>query len=102
MHLVLKSFESDGVQRKSGELVDASEYKFLEKLISIKYLKESVNADSFRCEICSREFINPETLESHYIESHPDEIEIEEEGVEIYEPNIKGKGKCGKADNKGT
>ena len=99
MYLILKPFISDGIQRKSGELVDASEYKLIDKLVNLRYMKEFVNADSFRCEICNREFINSETLESHYIESHYDEIEIEEEGVKENEPIIKGKGKRGKADS---
>jgi len=77
VYLVTRRF-SDGTQRVPGELVEGTGYKLLSKLISLRYLKETdVTAEaSFRCQLCERLFIDQETLDRHYIECHPDEIEI--------------------------
>lgn len=89
MYLVTKRF-NDGIQRLPGELVEGTGYKLLSKLISLRYLKE-INpfADtSFRCQLCSDEriFIDQETLDKHYIDCHPDEIEIVNENDDKEKP----------------
>ena len=115
MYLVTRPFQDDGIQRIQGEIVDGTGYRLLSKLIGLRYLKDvGVLTDeaSFRCQLCDRAFIDQETLDRHYIENHPDEIEItddpgtegdskeiDKEGVKTNEPNNKGKGKSGKADS---
>lgn len=86
VYLVTKPFQDGDTQRVSGEYVEGTGYKLLSKLILLRYLKDVGTVDdkssaetSFRCQLCNRAFINQETLDRHYIECHPDEIEIDDE-----------------------
>lgn len=84
MYLVTKKFEDSGTQRVTGELVEGTGYKLLSKLISLRYLRETdaTAESSFRCQLCERCFVDQETLDKHYIECHPDEVEITDDDDE--------------------
>lgn len=117
MYQVTRKFQENDIQREVGELVSGTGYRYLQRLIELRYLKDvGAEPTSFRCELCEREFISQQALEDHYITTHPDDIEIEDDGkqpeggspegtdqetgkgVKDNEPNNKRKGKSGKAD----
>ena len=111
MYLVTRTFQDNGIQRVSGELVVGTGYRTLTKLIELRYLKDAGDSESFRCQLCERAFISQEALEEHYVTLHPDEVEVTDdtpegdddksnkEGVKNNEPINKGKGKSGKTDS---
>ena len=112
MYLVTRTFQDNGIQRVSGELVVGTGYRTLTKLIELRYLKDAGDSESFRCQLCERAFNSQEALDEHYVTLHPDDVEVTDddktpegtdgddksnkEGVKNDEPNNKGKGKSGK------
>lgn len=82
MYLVTKPFNEGDIKRSTGELVTGKGYKLLNRLISLRYLKEvelkKGEETSFECQLCEtkRCFINEESLENHYLACHADQVEI--------------------------
>lgn len=80
MYQVTKKFDDSVCTRIIGELVDAKEYKLLQKLISNRYLTWlDHKVKPVKCELCERQFVNQQALEAHYLLSHPNDVEITDE-----------------------
>lgn len=88
MYLVTKAFNEGDIKRTSGELVTATGYRLLNKLISLRYLKEvkikKTEETSFKCQLCEieRYFIDEKALEAHYLLCHPEQVEVIEDNNE--------------------
>lgn len=82
MYLVIKPLQDGEIQRSVGELVTGTNYKFLNKLILLRYLKEvklkKSEETSFKCQLCEveRYFVDEKSLEQHYLVCHPDQVEV--------------------------
>lgn len=80
MYKVTKRFDDSGITRINGELVNGTGYKLLDKLVANRYLTWlDYKVKPVKCELCDRQFIDQETLEAHYLLSHPNDVEITDE-----------------------
>jgi len=82
VYQVTRKYQDNDIQREVGELVTGTGYRYLTRLVELRYLKDvGAEPTSFRCELCSRAYSSQETLEEHYVKNHPDEIEIDDDST---------------------
>lgn len=71
MFVVGKSFTAEGIIRRTGEVVKASGWRHVKRLLEQRYLSV-FDGEPVKCAKCGRMFTNDELLQDHIRIDHPE------------------------------
>lgn len=78
MYVVGKSFTAEGIIRRTGEVVKASGWRHVKRLLEQRYLAV-FDGEPVKCTKCGRMFVNDELLQDHIRMDHPEPETTQEE-----------------------
>jgi|GEM_PF-6286096 len=78
MFVVGKSFTAEGIIRRTGEVVKASGWRHVKRLLEQRYLSV-FDGEPVKCAKCGRMFTNDELLQDHIRIDHPEPETAQEE-----------------------